>query len=287
MRLPLALTAAILSLSACAQKTPPSSLLYVKTPSNIAQQEKEYTGFIVNFNRNHHVPNYVAWELTREETDGPIDRKEYKFKTDESVRGCAQLKDYRKSGWSRGHMVPAADMKWSRDAMRDSYSLANMVPQDSKMNQGVWGALEGRCRQWARRDGALIIISGPVLTEAPLRKIGDNVTVPKRLFKVILSPTSNPPRAIGFIFNNEPSSRELSEFAVSVDEVEALTGLDFFSALPDDIETQIEAHGSFFAWERSLPNDSQKDKKTKKIKKDKSDKKKNKKNKQKKSKHRK
>lgn len=200
-----------------------------------------YTGFTVSFNPAWHVPNYVVWELTAQETDGS-GRRNNNFAPDPGVMGCATLADYRRSGFDRGHMAPAADMKWSDRAMRDCHYLTNIAPQDHQLNSGRWNSLEQKCRTIARRDSAIIIITGPVLTDRITRTIGPSqVAVPERFFKVILAPYANPPRAIGFVMPNRQVPDPMGALAMTVDQVEEITGFDFFSDLPDEIENQIES----------------------------------------------
>ena len=219
-------------------------------PDELPSISKQYTGFCLSFNPRWHVPNYVAWELTADETEGSTPRKS-NFRPDNDMLGTPQLDDYRKSGFDRGHMAPAADMKWSAEAMDDSHYLTNMCPQDHSVNGGSWSTLENKCRQWARRDSAIIIISGPILTDEITRTIGKSkVAVPERFFKIILSPYVNPPRAIAFIVPNSPSRDGIQSMATSVDQIEQITGFDFFSCLPDDIETEIEQQAKYKDFDR-------------------------------------
>ena len=113
-----------------------AALQEVRLPEGTQEQIVEYPGFTVSFNAAMHMPNYVVWELTRDEVGGPVERLSNFFE-DKSVRGCATLADYRKSGYSRGHMAPAADMKWSEEAMRASHNLTNVCPQLAAMNSGA------------------------------------------------------------------------------------------------------------------------------------------------------
>ena len=223
---------------------------YVVIPDETPSIIKEYEGFTVNFNPSHHIPNYVVWELTGEETNGTVPRSS-KFMTDNDVYGCATTDDYRNSGYDRGHMAPAADMKWSRQAMTDSHYMTNICPQSHALNGGRWATLESKCREWAKRDSALVIVAGPVLTDELSRTIGKTgVSVPERFFKVILAPYANPPRAIGFIMPNEPPYDGIESMATSVDNIEAITGFDFFSALPDEVENHIESIANYRDWNR-------------------------------------
>lgn len=201
----------------------------------------DYTGFRVSFNPSWHVPNYVVWELTAEETLGTEPRQS-RFAADTDVLGCATPQDYRNSGFDRGHMAPAADMKWSRQAMRDSHYMTNIVPQNHNLNTGRWNSLEQKCRTLAQRDSVLVIIAGPILSDRITRTVGSSeVAVPERFFKVIFAPAAIPPRAIAFVMPNRPVRENLGQMAMTVDQLEEITGFDFFSTLPDDIENQIES----------------------------------------------
>ena len=222
----------------------------VVTNPELAQEMVKYTGMTISFNPELHLPNWVAYELTAEEADGSEPRAK-NFAVDPGVDGCATPADYRNTGFDRGHMAPAAYMKWCPEAMRESFYMTNIAPQDHKLNSGAWSKLEDKCRQRARRDSAVIIISGPVLTDPIEMHIGaSGVAVPSRFFKVVLSPYADPPVAIGFIMPNGYVEGGMQSCAVSVDEVEAITGHDFFSALPDDIETQVESQVNFNRWSR-------------------------------------
>lgn len=224
------------------------NLEYVVTNPALDEEMVHYTGMTVSFNPRLHVPNWVAYELTADEADGQEPR--YKtFAVDPDVEGCATPDDYRNSGYDRGHMAPAADMKWDATAMRESFYMTNIAPQSNTLNRGTWGKMEEKCRARARRDSAIIIISGPVLTDPVEMHIGaTGVAVPQRFFKVVLSPYASPPRAIGFLVPNGYVKGGMQECAVTVDSVESVTGHDFFSLLPDEIENQVESHKDFLRW---------------------------------------
>ncbi len=220
----------------------------VLTASNTQEHLVKYTGMTVSFNPTMHIPNWVAWELTGEETRGTEQRKN-KFLRDENVPGCPDHWDYSYSGYDRGHMAPAADMKWSDKAMEESFLLTNICPQAKSLNSGAWGKLEDKCRTWAQVDSAIVIVCGPILNDKITEHIGDSrVAVPKRFFKVILSPYANPPRGIGFIMPNAKVPGGMQAAAVTIDSVETVTGHDFFQTLPDEIESQVESQCKFHQW---------------------------------------
>ncbi|MBD5258489.1 MAG: DNA/RNA non-specific endonuclease [Barnesiella sp.] len=225
-------------------------LTYVKSAPGLSEEIINYKGMTVSFNPDLHIPNWVAWELTAEEAAGTESRAD-KFYNDPEVKGCPYPEDYRNSGYDRGHMAPAGDMKWDKRAMEETFCLTNILPQDGSLNRGTWKNIEEKCRARAARDSAVIIVCGPVLTEAPREYIGNSrVAVPQRLFKVILSPWAETPQAIGFLMDNGPVKGGMQAVAVTVDEIEALTGHDFFSALPDSLENALESKVNFTRWSR-------------------------------------
>lgn len=135
--------------------------------------------------------------------------------------------------------------------MDDCHIMTNIAPQTHKLNGGPWKTLESNCRKWALRDSALIIISGPILTDRLSRRIGTTgVIVPERYFKVVLAPYANPPRGIAFIMNNYDTTGGVQPTATTIDEVETITGFDFFAALPDEIENQVESQSNYQQWQR-------------------------------------
>ena len=139
-------------------------------------------------------------------------------------------------------MCPAADNKWSKKAMQESFYMSNICPQNQKLNRDDWGDLEDACRKWARKYGTVYIACGPIYDKSKPERIGKHqVAVPDRFFKVVLINNRKNPIAMGFIFPNAAHHQKLEKYMSSVDDVEKATGLDFFSRLPDSIENRIEA----------------------------------------------
>lgn len=223
----------------------------VVLPESTTEQIKEFEGFTISFNKENRTPNYVAWELLGNETDGALGRHN-KFWTDPEIEGCPTTGDYTRSGYDRGHLCPSADQKWSAQAMENCFVMANIAPQAHALNNGAWKTLETKERQWARRDSAIVIIAGPLYSEADKETIGANrVRVPGAFFKVILAPYLDEPRAIAFVYPNSESPGNMQNYAMSVDQLEEINGFDFFPALPDSIENAIESSFSFKEWNRN------------------------------------
>lgn len=200
------------------------------------------SGYTVSYNLFYKNPNWVAWELTRRETKG-MNVRINRFSPDPDLpEPRVTHADYTHSGYDRGHMAPAADMKWSQQAMLESFYMSNVCPQNQTLNRDDWGDLEEACRKWAKKYGAVYIACGPIYDQKQPKRIGEHkVAVPDRFFKVVLiNPTKNP-IAMGFIFPNKAHHQKLEKYMYSVDAVEKITGLDFFTKLPDSTEKRIEA----------------------------------------------
>ena len=213
----------------------------------------EHTGYTLSYDTLNHTPFWVAWELTSEETRGRVARAE-EFLEDPSVPAhhAVRPSTYSGSGYSRGHMCPAGDQKWSHEAMNESFYMTNMCPQTFQLNNYWWDWLERAERQWAQEEGRVYIVCGPIYDSN--RKV-DNlgrknffVGVPHRFFKVILSTRPGHEKALAFIYRNDDSEQLLPDALTSVDQVERITGFDFFAPLEDKLETRIEAHSDLSAW---------------------------------------
>lgn len=206
-------------------------------------------GYISAYCPENRIPLWVAWNLTKQHTDGPYKREGNKFTADTDVPAPrAEHQDYVNSGYDRGHMCPSADCRWSQNAQEQSFLLTNICPQLHNLNGGDWKELEDRCRTWALQYGSIYIVCGPLLMNKKHKTIGKNkVVVPEAFFKVVLR-LGDQPAAIGFIYRNERTNKTMSSYVNSVDEVERITGLDFFSALPDNIEKKVEAKADLNEW---------------------------------------
>ena len=208
-----------------------------------------HKGYVVSYNSQWKIPNWVAWELTAREAGGKMEREDT-FCEDPDFKGAqASLADYRRSGYTRGHMVPAADMRWSKEAMEECFYLTNMCPQVAAFNSGNWGQLERQCRSWAKRDSAIWIVCGPIVGKSPKHIGAGKVVVPDGFFKVVLAPYAKTPRAVGFIYpHRNKKGAKMREFMTTVDEVERRTGIDFFASLPDEVERKVEAQNPAGRW---------------------------------------
>jgi endonuclease G len=199
-----------------------------------------HTGYSLLYNEAHEQANWVAYELTKEETSKLFERTN-KFMPDPLIKtGSARDEDYQGYGYDRGHLAPASDMGYSSITMTESFYYSNMSPQVPSFNRGIWKKLEALVRTWAIENNSIYVVTGPILTKG-LETIGpDKVSVPKYYYKVILDYTEPSIKGIGFILPNEGSKENLENFALSIDSVESVTGIDFFNLLENRQENEIE-----------------------------------------------
>lgn len=224
-------------------------LVMQTSPKGTPEQILKRTGYVASYNKATLLPNWVAWHLTAERTEGSAKRSGVDFAEDTEVpEPRATDWDYYNSGYDRGHMCPAADNKWSKKAMEESFLFTNMCPQNGNLNRGDWNEMEMACRKWAKKYGDMYIVCGPILYKGKHKTIGKNkVVVPEAFFKVVLR-TGDDPQAIGFIYKNTSGNRPKDSYVNTVDEVERITGIDFFPSLPDNVEKKVEAECDLGLW---------------------------------------
>jgi len=178
---------------------------------------------------------YVAYELTRAEVSGEYERPNISFRTDSKIKtGSATSDDYYKTGFDRGHLVPAADLRHSRIALTQSFLMSNISPQLPKFNRGIWAKLEKQIRNYALQRDTIYVFSGPIfIDDGTLITIGENkVRVPVAFFKILFDPENR--NCIGYLIPQAGDHGHLSAYWVTVDEIEGWTGLNFFSGEPDE-----------------------------------------------------
>lgn len=208
-----------------------------------------HKGYTVSYNYDWKIPNWVAYELTDWEVEGEVPRYD-RFKPDPMVPqyATATTDDYKYSGYDRGHMAPAADMKWDEEVMRESFYLSNICPQNPNLNGGVWKDLEEQVRDLATLKGKIFVVCGPIVNDVSTTLGVNKVVVPQAFFKVLLQEENGVVHTIGFVYENVSGKRPMSTYAMTVDEVEELTNIDFFPSLPDKIETKVENEVDFSKW---------------------------------------
>lgn len=214
-------------------------------------QIRRFRNYVVCYRESYEQAEWAAYCLEKEELVKNASRGN-DFRPDpEITTESASLADYKKSGYDRGHLAPAADFSFSEEAMSESFYLSNMSPQAPGLNREIWQYLEGQVRKWAEDYGKVCVVTGPVF-EKPATEydsIGPNqVSVPEYYYKALLAPHGDSLKAIGFILPNNKCPDTFWDYAVSVDEIERLTNLDFFHLLDDTLENKIEANTSLEGW---------------------------------------
>lgn len=214
-----------------------------------SEQILKRLAYTTSYNKDLKLPNWVAWELTADETSGAYKRAGIKFQKDMDVpTPRATDWDYSRSGYDRGHMCPSGDNKWDRTAQEESFLFTNICPQNHNLNTGDWNDLEVQCRSWAKEYGRVYIVCGPIIRKEQHKTIGRNkVWVPSAFFKVVLR-LGDEPQALGFICENVSGNNPMTHYLYSVDEIERVTGIDFFASLPDEIEKRVEAASDLGCW---------------------------------------
>ena len=206
-------------------------------------------GYALGYIEYHEQPAWVIYIMTKAEATSKAAKRTNKFRSDPEIpAGSATTEDYRRSGYDRGHLAPAADMAFSGQTMADSFFMSNMSPQKPAFNRGIWKDLEALVRYFAITERKIVVVTGPIFPKKKSVTIGTNqVTVPTHYYKVIFDLTP-PQKMIGFILPNECSDEPLAAFAVTVDVVEKATGLNFFSRVTKEEQEGLERTISVKAW---------------------------------------
>lgn len=217
-------------------------------PTSTTGQVIHHEGYSLSYSEPHEQAEWVAYELKKEHLSNSNFKRPY-FEIDKAVKtGAADWRNYRNSGYDRGHLCPAGDRKYSKEAHDETFLTSNISPQRNDFNSGIWNRLEQKVRYWASKYDGVFVVTGGVL-KGPMETIGqEKVAVPKHFYKVLIDVNTGEPKMIAFLIPHEPSNKPLHEFVVSVDSIEALTGIDFFPELEDDLEDKLEAMSDYKAW---------------------------------------
>jgi endonuclease G len=220
---------------------------YELPATGVREQLVKHTLFTLSYNEGYELPSWAAYQLTPEQARATGTFKE-KYTEDPLVTtGSPSVKDYKDAGFIMGQLVPPEDMFTSQKAVEETFLTTNTVPHKPVFNKNVWKKMEILIREWAAEGNTLYIVTGPVLTDAPFGTFGQNkISIPERYYKVLLDVTGE--RAIAFVIRSNVASGAPRAFAVSVDELEKITGIDFFPALPDELETKLESSKDFTKW---------------------------------------
>lgn len=229
-------------------KMPKNPAIAFFLPTSPSNQLVHHNGYSLSYSENHEQAEWVAYELKKDHLSNTNFKRPY-FEIDNAVKtGAASWRNYKNSGYDRGHLCPAADRKYSKEAHDETFLTSNISPQNHAFNSGIWNTLEQKVRYWASRYDGVFVITGGILT-GNMKTIGfENVAVPNNFYKVIMDYNNGNPKVLAFLVPHENSNKPLYDFVVSIDEIEALTGIDFFHELDDTLEETLEASSSYKNW---------------------------------------
>ncbi|MEQ6123254.1 DNA/RNA non-specific endonuclease [Pseudotenacibaculum sp. MALMAid0570] len=211
-------------------------------PSNIGNQIVSRPFYTLSYNNKHEQADWVAYTLYPLDDSLRVKRRD-NFRIDPLVEdGSATLKDYKGSGYDRGHLAPSKAMSYSKEAMNASFFMSNMSPQLPGFNRGIWKKLEAQVLDWSKESDSLYVVTGPVFNK-PLGTIGENkVTIPRSYYKTIIRFKGDKMSGLAFLLDNKKSSASYFDFATSIDSIEKVTGIDFYHKMKPELQEKLEAN---------------------------------------------
>jgi endonuclease G len=208
-------------------------------PANNKGITIKHTYYTLSYSEADKQAEWVAYYLTPASING-LQKRSSKFLPDPLLSNPIGPNSYTKSGYDRGHLCPAADMKLNSVSMNETFYMSNMSPQAPSFNRGIWSKLEDKVRDWALQKNGVYVVTGPLLNKS-CGVVSKSITVPCAFYKIVFKQTKAGVEAIAFMLPNVGSSMSLSQFVVSIDYIESLTGIDFFVNLPDSEEEKFES----------------------------------------------
>ncbi len=217
-------------------------------PTSTTGQVVHHDNYSLSYSEPHEQAEWVAYELKKSHLVTTHFDRPY-FEIDKAVKtGAAHWRNYKNSGYDRGHLCPAGDRRFSEFAYNETFLTSNISPQEHSFNSGIWNRLEQKVRYWAGKYDGLFVVTGGVL-EGNLKTIGEeDVAVPNQFYKVLMDYNNGQPKVIAFLMPHKASGKPLYDFVISLDELENLTGIDFFPELEDTLEEQLEASNDYKSW---------------------------------------
>jgi len=217
-------------------------------PSSTTGHIVKHDFLTLSYNEEYEQAEWVAHEL-RASHISRTNRKRPYFIYDPKVKTkSANYRNYKDSGYDRGHLCPAGDRKFSEKAFNETFFTSNISPQMHDFNSGIWNRLEQKTRYWVNKEKQLYVITGGILKDG-LKTIGqEKVAIPKQFYKILLDYSKPEIKAIAFLIPHQDSNLPLYKFVVSIDEIERLSSIDFFPNLPDNLEDQLEKSSDYKNW---------------------------------------
>lgn len=218
-------------------------------PTSTTNQIVEHSTYYLSYSEKHEQAEWVAYELKPEHISSGKHKRPY-FSQDPKVpTESAHWNNYKNSGYTRGHLLPAGDRVFSKEAYDETFYTSNISPQSQELNTGIWNSLEMRIRNFVRKNGKVYVVTGGVLTDA-LETIGtEKVAVPEYFYKVLLYYNKDHYQMRAYLIpHKEEKRKKLNEYLVTTDSIENLTNIDFFHFLDDVIEDELESKIELKGW---------------------------------------
>ncbi len=217
-------------------------------PTSTTHQLIKHRYYTLSYDERAEQAEWVAYKLKKEY----IQHKGFKrprFVVDPMVKtGSADWRNYKKSGYDKGHLCPAGDMEFDIDAYNDTFFTSNIAPQTHKFNAGIWKRLEEKTRYWALKYDSVYVVTGGIFKNSRKTIGKEKVFVPECFYKIIINNSNKAYKMIAFLMPDKKSDKSLFQYVVSVDSIEKMTGIDFFPKLDDRIENNLEKNTDYSSW---------------------------------------
>jgi endonuclease G, mitochondrial len=217
-------------------------------PTSTTHQVIKHSYFTLSYNEEAEQAEWLAYQLKKDYVKNNNFKRPF-FIVDPKVKtGSADWRNYKKSGYDKGHLCPAGDMEFEENAYNDTFFTSNISPQDHEFNAGIWNRLEQKVRYWASRYDGVYVVTGGILNKTSKTIGTQKVVVPEYFYKIILDDSNGNCKMIAFLIPNKGSDKPLYTYVVSVDSIENLTGIDFFPKLDDELESSLEKRTDYKSW---------------------------------------
>lgn len=217
-------------------------------PTSTTSQIVKHNYYTLSYNEKAEQAEWVAYELKRSYVKNDNFKRPFFIEDPKVKTKSAHWRNYKQSGYDKGHLCPAADMEFDINAYNDTFYTSNISPQNHDFNAGIWNRLEQKVRFWAVKNDGLFVVTGGVL-KGNLKTIGaEKVVVPKYFYKILLSRSKGNYKMLAFLMPNEKSNKSIFDYIVSVDKLESITGIDFFPQLEDNLENSLEKNIDLHSW---------------------------------------
>ncbi|MBW1657206.1 DNA/RNA non-specific endonuclease [Flavobacterium quisquiliarum] len=203
----------------------------VYLPTSTTKQIVKHQYYTLSYNEKFEQAEWVAYELKAAYLKNNDFKRPYFIEDPKVTTGSADWRNYKNSGYDKGHLCPAGDMEFSKNAYNDTFYTSNISPQKKEFNSGIWNRLEQKTRYWAEKYNDIYVVTGGIPKDSD-KKIGtEKVAVPKYFYKIIVAKSGNEHKTIAFLVPNEKSDKSIYDFVVPIETLEKMTGIDFFPNL--------------------------------------------------------